>query len=203
MRKLTRNEIFAVIGILAVIVLVTWSEMSYAIRRSRDAQRRVDIGIITTALHTYQELAGFVPLSENGKIMACSNNEIEGRIEELVDSENFSKEEIKGLLVECEWGASPLVVFVKGENVTILENISSDPSRASGISYLYLSNGNRFQVYAHLEGKKDESGYGEHIVARDLMCGNKICNFGKAYGNTPLDRSIEEFEAQLLERQGK
>lgn len=78
-----------------------------------------------------------------------------------------------------------------------LSGVPKDPSTPQGYSYLYLSDGKFFQVFASFEGGPDESEYNAKIAARHLMCGKFICNYGKASGDVPLDKSIEEYENEL------
>ena len=77
-----------------------------------------------------------------------------------------------------------------------MDVISMDPQGRSGATYLYLSDGAHFQVFASLESK-DEAGFDAKIEARNLKCGNKICNLGKSDGKTPLEKSLEEYENEL------
>ena len=82
-----------------------------------------------------------------------------------------------------------------------LINLPQDPQANGGITYLYLSNTKRFQLYTYLEGKESEDGYSPGMVGRNLECGkNYICSFGKSFGETPLDKSIEKYEQILLEK---
>jgi type II secretory pathway pseudopilin PulG len=78
-----------------------------------------------------------------------------------------------------------------------LPSSPKDPGTPNGYSYLYLTNGKYFQLYASLEGKSEESEYNSIIAAVGLKCGNYICNFGKASGNIPLDKSLEEYENEI------
>jgi hypothetical protein len=81
-----------------------------------------------------------------------------------------------------------------------MKNIPQDPEADKDMSYLYLSNSNRFQVFAFMEGKDEEIGFDEAIVRRNLACGEGyVCSFGKSYAS-PLDRSIEDYEKELLEK---
>ena len=50
-----------------------------------------------------------------------------------------------------------------------------------------------------LEGKGNEIGFDEAIIGRNLPCGEEICNFGRAFSVTPLDKSIQEYENELLQ----
>jgi len=80
-----------------------------------------------------------------------------------------------------------------------LKPLPNDPQWDRGISYLYLTNGHTFQLYGSLE-LTDQDEYDEKVVSRNLACGIRICNFGRSYGNTPLDKSIEEYENELIEK---
>jgi predicted HNH restriction endonuclease len=71
-----------------------------------------------------------------------------------------------------------------------------DPDYKKGAAYLYLSDGVRYQIYASMEGK-DEAEIDPKIIARGLMCGNRVCNIGRSY-SVPTDISIEEYDKLLL-----
>ena len=77
-----------------------------------------------------------------------------------------------------------------------LANIPKDPKSAIGVKYLYISNTKRYQIYSYLEGEKDEGGFDQKIVDRKLDCGKGVCMYGKSFGETPLDRSIEDYEEE-------
>jgi hypothetical protein len=79
-----------------------------------------------------------------------------------------------------------------------MTNLPEDPNYKSGATYLYLSDGNRYQIYAAMEGA-DEPEVDSKIIARNLMCGNKICNIGRSY-NVPSNISIEEYDKLLIEK---
>src|SRR5258708_7887717 len=83
------------------------------------------------------------------------------------------------------------------ESLSVIKNLPKDPGTPQGFSYLYLTDGKFFQLYASLEGKTDEAEYNPKINALNLKCGNFICNFGKASGSVPLDKSIEVYENEL------
>ncbi|MBI2065889.1 hypothetical protein HYT60_00040 [Candidatus Woesebacteria bacterium] len=177
MKFFTRQELFAVILILGAIVLASLANFKVSLRRARDVQRKSDVRSVTDALVKYSEDFGPFPLSEDGKIVACKGPETK------VDE----KGRITGLIA-CGWGEDALV-----------DKLPQDPLFEKGFRYLYLSNGKRFQLYASLEGT-DEPEYDPKIIVRKLSCGEFICNFGLSYGRTPLDKSIEEYENELLEQ---
>ena len=188
MKFFTRQELFAVILILGVIVVASLTNFKVSLRRSRDVQRKNDVRSVTDALVKYSEDFGPFPLSEDGKIVACRGPETK------VDE----KGRITGL-VACEWGEDALADVSDPSYPPYKEKLPQDPLFKKGFRYLYLSSGRHFQLYASLEGT-DEPEYDAKIIARKLSCGDFICNFGLSYGVTPLDKSIEEYENELLEQ---
>ena len=78
----------------------------------------------------------------------------------------------------------------------LTKDLPRDPDWKKGLVYVYISNGRRFQILASLEGR-DEDEYSPRIEERNIKCGLKLCNFGRAYGKTPLDKSIEEYENEI------
>lgn len=78
-----------------------------------------------------------------------------------------------------------------------LPNSPKDPGTPMGYSYLYLTDGKYFQLYASLEGGNDESVYNPSIAKLGLKCGKFMCNFGKASGDVPLDKSLQEYENEI------
>ena len=80
-----------------------------------------------------------------------------------------------------------------------LQATPQDPQTGKGLKYIYISNGRRFQIYAGLEDKNQDE-YSAAIEKRNISCGTRICNFGRAYGKTPLGVSLEEYEQSLYTR---
>lgn len=182
MKFFTKEEALAVSLILLVIGTVSFFNFRVSLRRSRDLQRKSDIGAISDALIKYREDFGFLPLSSSdGKILACEPVTKEGQ------AIKFSP---------CEWGKNKIADLTDPTYPPYISSLPIDPSSRQGVSYLYLSDGNFYQLFSALEGK-DDSEFNPKIEARRLMCGVKVCNFGKAYGKTPLDKSLEEYENEL------
>lgn len=169
MNKFTKQEIIQLMIIFTVLVIISVPNFITSIRRSRDLTRKDDFSQIIHVLDAYQDRYKKFPESSNGKIVACTN----GVLDEYT------------VFSPCEWGyLSPF------------GNIPSDPHKDKGASYTYLSNGNRYQLLGALEVAKDDE-FDIKIKIRSLQCGNRICNFGRGYGNTPLDKSIEEYENEI------
>lgn len=198
MKPFTKNEITGIFLILLAVFLATFFNMQIAIRRARDAQRREDLGNIADALESYHGDFGFFPPVVDGKILACKGDNFEEVHNKLLEEKQFDRELFFQGIRACEWGKDTLENPLTG--VIYLPVIPGDSQKDDGVNYYYLSNTQRFQVYTYLEGGIDETGYDAGIVRRDLPCGVKICNFGKAYGSTPVDQSIEDYENLLLEK---
>lgn len=185
---------------MVVIFLVTLLNLRVAVRRSRDVQRRTDLNELAGALVDFSGNYGFFPPSEDGKIKACKGQNFDSEIAGVLSRQPLDRSELFKLLRGCEWGKDALVDLFDPEYPAYMKNIPQDPKSSLGATYLYFSNEKRFQIFGYLEGGDEEIGYSQAIVARGLACGNKICNFGKAYGETPLDKSLEEYENELLEK---
>lgn len=202
MRWFTKSEIRGVATILIVVITVTLFNLSIAVRRARDVQRRGDLGAISDALDKFYADYGFFPPSEGGKIKFCKASNFDAILSQVNEKLFFDRELFFQGLRLCEWGVDPFDdVINNGESY--MGTLPSDPKSVENISYYYLSNTKRYQIYSYLEGEKREIGYSESILARSLACGGKVCSFGKSYADTSLDKSIEEYEAELVEKQSK
>src|SRR3989344_7035442 len=192
MKPFTKNELVAVAVILLTTFSLTFYNLRISIRRSRDVQRRSDLGAISDALHKFQEGFGYFPESSEGKIKMCKADnfaEIVGRIKEQSE---FDRNLYFEGLRSCVWGKDSFRDLLDEDFRAYLDIIPQDPKGVEGTSYYYLSNTNRLQLYSYLEGENDETGYNSGIFNRNLKCGDKICNFGKSSGDTPLEISIED-----------
>lgn len=199
MKPYKKSELIGVLAIFAIVFFVTYLNMQTALRRSRDAQRRSDLGEISDALNKFQSEFGYFPLAENGKIKMCKGERFVEVMQELKELEEFDRDLFYQGLKGCEWGFDSLSDVTDSAYEPYLKHIPADPKREDGYSYLYLSNQNRYQIYSTLEGESDEIGYDEGIVRRNLLCGKDICSYGKTYAAV-LDKSIEEYEAELIQK---
>jgi len=170
--SLSKNQYTAIVITLIVVVAFTVLNLRISLRRSRDVQRKQDVRNITDLLNNFREEHAYFPLSDEGKIVGCDTG--------LVDKFDYP------IFRSCEWGNDNFVG----------SPLPEDPQGGRGVRYYYLSSGAYYQVYASLEGSL-EAEYDPKIVARNILCGNKICNFGLAWRETPLDKSIDEYENEL------
>jgi len=177
-----KKELFSLVVILSFVGAITYTNLQISLRRGRDVQRKNDLQVIADALIAFQtDRASFPPAFE-GKIVSCFGGNDELGVPQAVP---------------CDWYRDGLYDIVFGE--TYLLNLPTDPHHNQGARYYYLSNGRYFQLYAALEGE-DEAEYDEKIVKRGIMCGNRVCNFGLGFMETPLDKSIEEYENEIRSR---
>ena len=189
MKFFTKQERLVVAGILLLIIVVSLPNFVVAIARARNSQRKNDLGTLKNGLTSFQkDLRAFPLSSQDGRIMACSPT---------------LKEVLGEITIEykpCDWGKDALADEMDPEFPAYIPTLPQDPKVSEGASYLYFSNGGRFQIYAYLEVGDDDE-FNPKVVARGLMCGTKVCSFGVASSDTPLDKSIEEYENELLEKQ--
>ena len=178
-----RKELFVVSLILFFIGFATYANLRISLRRSRDIQRREDLWRIHDALISFQTDTYSFPPSQDGKIVACLAG---------VDSEGVPQARA------CDWHMDSFPNIFSG--AVYLEHFPADPKHNDGARYYYISNGRHFQVYGALEGQEEDE-YSSAVIKRNIMCGNIPCNFGRSDSGTPLDKSIEEYENELREKQ--
>jgi len=176
----SKSEGRAVTIILASLVIISSLNLVVSLRRSRDVQRKADVRLIINLVEGYQKEFGFLPLSKDGKPYVKTG--------ELFD--NVAVYEV------CQWGYECLPDLGEQSSPAYLGRLPVDPDNSDGVGYYMISNGRRVQVYAALEGH-DEYGYDPKIIARNLACGNKICNYGIATNETPVDQSLEDYEEEI------
>jgi type II secretory pathway pseudopilin PulG len=188
MKFFTKQELISLFIIFLVLVGISWPNFALSMRRARDQIRRDDIGNIQAAIDEYYDDYGIFPLStSDGKMLVCKgpgNEKIgpDGKVQ--VD------------LVPCRWGHDTWINLTPGVNKTYMKVLPGDPQLNKGISYVYFSDGSRYQLLAYLEGGKDETEYDGRLEKRGVKCGDKICNLGRA-NNVPLYISVEEYGLQV------
>lgn len=188
MKAFNRKESIWLLFILIFVFAVSFSNLRVSLRRARDVQRKNDIRLVSDSLVRYQTDFGSFPLSQDGKIVACKGPD--------------TKKDARGIItgfIPCEWRLDSLKDVFDESYPPYVTTLPDDPNYQKGIDYIYFSDGQLFQIYAALEGK-DEAEYDTKIVARGIICGAQICNFGLSYANTPLDKSLEEYQNELKSR---
>lgn len=181
-------EIFGIVVILLIVFVASFFNFRVALRRARDVQRKNDLSTLQKGLDNYLNDFRSFPLSSNqGEIVACKGPQT-------------SFDEIQKVwlnLEPCVWGKDALADFSDPGYPAYIPLLPRDPEHSNGIDYRYISNGRRYQIYIYLEGETDEAEYDPVIVSRNIACGIKNCNYGKAYSDTPLDKTLEEYENEL------
>lgn len=173
MNPFSKSEIISLFVIFLILIAISIPNFVVSLRRARDQVRKDDLGGLVPALGLYHEDFGIFPLSSSdGRIVACKKS---GNL--VVN------------YIPCNWGVDAFDAY--------MPLLPRDPDYQKGAGYRYISDGSRFQIYVSLENNDDPE-YDPKIIARNLMCGNLICNAGRGYGRTPTNISLEEYEAQLL-----
>jgi len=191
MKPFIKSEVIGILVILGIITVVSLYNFGLAKRRGRDSQRKSDIGSITNGLNKYNDDFGIYPqATDDGKIIACKGEEINKLIE--------GQPAITFSLAPCEWGKDALEDVNDPDFPPYIKTMPIDPKSREGFAYVYLSNGKRFQILAALEGKGEDE-YDPAVEVRGIACGARVCNFGRSSGQTPLDRSVQEYENELEE----
>ena len=198
MKFFSKKEALGVVVILTLILAASLYNFRISLRRARDAQRKADLGQMANAVGAFQNDFGFYPPSLDGKIVACKKDGVDNYAE-YKDSlaSNSNEIDLFEIYAPCEWGKDSLSDIFDFEYPPYVKTLPQDPHSSAGGHYTYISSGNRFQIYTGLEGK-DEDDAQSIIAERNISCGIRICDFGRASGTTPLEKSIEEYENELL-----
>lgn len=190
MKNFSKSEFILIFIIFAILFAISIPNFAASIKKARDQARKDDLGTIVHALDDYYQDFGEFPLSSvDGKILACKKAEDQVRVDE--------KKRLVVNLIPCEWGKDPIVDLTPGSNKVYISALPRNLDfLKTGTTYIYFSNGTRYQIYGHLENK-DWDEYDPKIIARNIMCGTKVCNFGRSFSATPTNISIEEYEKTI------
>lgn len=187
MKPFSKTETISLVVIFSILIAISVPNFIISLRRARDQVRRDDMGVLVHALTEYSaDFRAFPTSSDDGLIMDC------------LKPGDAPVKDSKGMwivnLIPCQWGKDAFADLIDGR--IYMSILPREPDYQKGSKYLYFSDGNRYQIYATMEGM-DEAEVDPKIVARGLVCGNKICNVGRSY-NVPTDISIEEYNKILL-----
>ncbi len=190
MKPFTKSEFISIVIIFVVLALISLPNFLMSLTKSRDQSRKDDLGRIVQALDEYYvDFGEFPKSSTDGRIVACKNPEEEVKLD--------SKGRVVVNLIPCDWGKDPIVDLTPKSTKVYLPQIPRDPDYLTrGSNYIYFSNGIRYQLYASLESSTWDE-YDPKIIARNIMCGEKVCNTGRSFSETPTNISIEEYEIKL------
>ncbi len=190
MHFFSKEEIKALAVIFLVLIGVSWPNFTLSLRRARDQVRRDDIGNIQAAIDAYYSDYGIYPsASADGRIVACKGGGSDA------ESVNFSTGKLVVNLIPCIWGKDTWINLTPGVSKVYMRVLPGDPNKTRGSSYMYFSDGSRYQLFGSLEGP-DEPGYDPKLAARNLSCGKQVCNIGRAT-NVPMYMTIEEYNLQV------
>jgi type II secretory pathway pseudopilin PulG len=187
MKPFSKSEIISLAVIFIVLIAVSIPNFIISLRRARDQERRDEFGILMKSLDVFVTDTRTFPLSSS-----------DARILDCLKPGDKPVKNSKGLWVvnpiPCEWGKDALTDLITGK--VYMPILPRDPDYQKGGSYLYFSDGDRYQIYAAMEGM-DEPEIDPKIIALGLKCGVRICNIGRSVG-VPTDISIEAYKKSLL-----
>ncbi len=188
MKPFTKSELIGLFLISLVLIAVSAPNFVASIRRARDQVRRDDMGAIQTGLSEYINDFGSFPVgSPNGRIMACKDPgdkvEVDAKGRLIVN------------LIPCEWGRDSILDLTPDSRKVYLDKIPGDPDTKKGVNYVYFSDGKRYQIFSSFE-VEGQAEIDPRITARNISCGERICNVGRSYGS-PIDKSIEEYVQEI------
>lgn len=182
MKPFSKSELIGIVVIFLILIGISIPNFIASLRKARDQVRKDDMGALIENIGAYFADYRFFPAStDDGRIVACKAPGDVVKIDKMGHLiVNF---------IPCDWGKDAIVGFMPGMEKTYMPLLPREPNYQKGVAYKYISDGHRMQIFVALESKDDPE-YDPKIVARGLMCGNVICNAGRAYG-CPTDKSIE------------
>lgn len=190
MKFFSKSEGIAVAVIFLILIGISVPNFVVSLRRARDQVRKDDMGALIHALGEYTADFGEFPAgSPDGKILACK------RSGDVVTKDK--KGQLVVNLIPCEWGKDIFKDLTPDSTKVYMQIMPQDPDyNKNGAVYRYYSDGDRYQILVALEGK-DEVEIDSAVVARNISCGVRICNSGRAF-NCPIDMSIEDYDTNVL-----
>jgi hypothetical protein len=189
MKPFSKSETVSLVVIFLILVVVSVPNFIVSLRRARDQVRRDDQGALVQALDEYLADFGELPLSSpDGRIMDC----------EKPGDKPFKNKLGMWVInaIPCDWGKDKLINLINGK--VYMSILPRDPDYKKGATYLYFSDGQRYQIYAAMEGA-DEAEVDPKIIALGLACGSRTCNVGRFY-SVPINVSIEEYDKQFSQK---
>lgn len=165
-RGFTLIELMIVIAVMGTIIAISVGNFISAQVKARDARRKSDLSQIGKAVELYYNDHGQYPLhSTTNEVAGCGS-----------DSQQ-----------RCQWGDS----FIDEHGTVYMDTIPAE--RRSGLTYVYRSDGLKYQLFAYLENQNDP------MLDRDgdgnpdtygQSCGSNPCNFALTSPNTNGAESI-------------
>lgn len=181
----SKHETISLVVIFLILLAVSVPNFVLSLRRSRDQVRRDDLGALESTLgEYYKEFGVFPPSSQDGLILGCLR---QGDTPYQDKKGNWIFDPIA-----CNWGVDAFKNPISG--ATYMSSLPRDPDWEEGASYLYISDKDRYQLFATMEGK-NEADIDQRIIERNLSCGNQICNIGRSYG-CAVQKTLAECEEE-------
>lgn len=185
----SKHEKIALTTIFLILVAVSVPNFIFSLRRARDQVRRDDLGSLEHGIALYYSQFGVFPMSStDGKVMNCIKPGGEAPYIDKYGKWVFD-------LIGCEWGEDPFVNLVTGE--TYISVFPRDPDWQKNVNYYYISDGERYQLFASMEGQ-DEPEVSKDVISQGVICGGRICNVGRSY-NCDIPKTIKQCSLEANE----
>ena len=181
-----KRETVWITVIFIFLLLASYVGYTDAKKRERDITRLLDFGNTVTAIEAYKRDFDSYPLSDDdGRLIACIGEDTDY----LRDKNgNFvvsaAGKPIRTDLIPCEWGKDPLMEDM------YLEILPEDTQTKDGVKYVYISDGENFQLFGSYE-TKEMPDYSEKLKVQNRDCGTRLCNFGRASKDITLDKLLK------------
>ncbi len=164
----TKRQFTFVSIMLTIIAAVTVVNLYSSYRKSRDNERKNDMGDIQNRIGEFRKATGAFPLSENGKVVGCNG------FQDKTGTWHFQP---------CNWGDNKV-------NSPFFDPLPHDPYIDKGRTFVYISNGENYQLYSALEGTYEDE-YNKKVLNMNISCGDVSCNAGRT------DASLEALYVPL------
>lgn len=144
-----KSEVAVVTAVICFIAAISWYQVILGEMKTRDAQRKADVEMVSRGLNKYYLDYKVFPMeaTSGGKMVACG----------------YMGREV------CEWDGGPVV---DEDGVVYINKLPNDPYHMKGYRYVYKVNESRtaFRIYISLENRADKD------YKKDLTqtCGNNV-----------------------------
>lgn len=157
----TLIEILIAMAIMGILASVGFGSYIRSLKKGRDAQRKSDLNQVQSALEAYMSDFQVYPgCNSEGKILGCGDGD-----------------------TVCEWGDS-FVRNVGDTTKTYMSRLPDDP--VSGASYVYVSNGDQYQLFSVLENGQDP----DYVDSYTIECGEEACKYGVPSPNNNMSTEM-------------
>lgn len=155
----TLMELMIAVAIMMILSAVSLGSFWQSQKKSRDTQRKSDLGQIGRALEMFNEDFFQYPESDGGNMLGCQT-------------------EADGAFVACTVGRE-FAAYPGGVKQIYMKKFPGDPQ--GGDNYYYTEEGSGFALYSVLENTQDASyhatGWDASGTGSGDECGGEVCRY--------------------------